>query len=167
MKLKPVIAEIAKENQRMGAEMTNTGLEISPKAINTREEVRAQKLQEAQAISEAVLDAEVRIGQLMRDVPKASHDRGNQYTGGKDPAVGSSHNKRKVIEDAGFSKTQAQRFETLAAHPEIVEQAKAEARENDDIVSRSEASHWRGSPALLSGMRVLIFAVSCDSLYQP
>ncbi len=39
LKLKPVIAEIAKENQRMGAEMTNTGLEISPKAINTREEV--------------------------------------------------------------------------------------------------------------------------------
>ena len=105
--------------------------------VGLAKEVREQKLKEAQAISEAVLDAEVRIGELMRSVPKASHDRGNQYTGGKDPAVGSSHNKRKVIEDAGFSKTQVQRFETLASHPELVEQAKAEARENDDIVSRA------------------------------
>ena len=116
--------------------------------VGLAKEVREQKLKEAQAISEAVLDAEVRIGELMRSVPKASHDRGNQYTGGKDPAVGSSHNKRKVIENAGFSKTQVQRFEELASHPEAVAEAKAEARENDDIVSRSEASHWRGSPAI-------------------
>lgn len=105
--------------------------------VGLAKEVREQKLQEAQLISEAVLDAEVRIGQLMRDVPKASHDRGNQYTGGKDPSVGRSQNKRQVIEESGFSKTQVQRFEELASHPEIVEQAKAEARENDDIVSRS------------------------------
>ena len=66
----------------------------------------------------------------MRNVPKAK----NQYTNAL-PSGGSS-NKRKAIEDAGFTKTQAQRFETLAANPEIVEQAKAEARENDDIVLR-------------------------------
>ena len=30
-----------------------------------------------------------------------------------------------------------QRFEALAKHPEIVKQAKDEARENDDVVSRS------------------------------
>ena len=47
-------------------------------------EVRQQKLREAQDISEAVLDAEVRIGELMREVPKASGgDHGNQYTVGK------------------------------------------------------------------------------------
>ena len=72
----------------------------------------------------------MRIGQLMQSVPKASYDRGNQYTGGKDPAVGNSQkSKREVIEESGFSKTQVQRFEELASHPEIVEQAKAEARE--------------------------------------
>ena len=99
--------------------------------VGLAKSVREQKLKEAQAISEAVLDAEVRIGQLMKEVPKAK----NQYTNAL-PSGGSS-NKRQVIEDAGFTKTQAQRFEVLAANPEIVEQAKAEARENDDIVSRS------------------------------
>lgn len=37
--------------------------------------------------------------------------------------------KTEVIEEAGFTPKQVQRFETLAAHPEIVDQAKAEARE--------------------------------------
>ena len=87
--------------------------------VGLAKSVREQKLKEAQAISEAVLDAEVRIGQLMKEVPKAK----NQYTNAL-PSGGSS-NKRKAIEDAGFTKTQAQRFETLAENPEIVEQAKA------------------------------------------
>ena len=104
--------------------------------VGLAKSVREQKLKEAQAISEAVLDAEVRIGQLMKDVPKATNGGANQYQA-KDPAVGRKQTKRKAIEDAGFTKTQAQRFEVLAANPEIVEQAKAEARENDDIVSRS------------------------------
>ena len=52
--------------------------------------VREQKLKEAQAISEAVLDAEVRIGQLMRDIPKS---KGNQHT--------------KVLIDSGVEKQKA------------------------------------------------------------
>lgn len=72
----------------------------------------------------------------MRDVPKADNGGANQYRA-KDPAVGKKQSKRQVIEESGFSKTQVQRFEELASHPEVVEQAKAEARENDDIVSRS------------------------------
>lgn len=95
--------------------------------------VREQKLQEAQLISEAVLDAEVRIGQLMRDVPKAQGKRTDIQL----LPSGGAKSKEKVIEESGFSKTQVQRFEELASHPEVVEQAKAEARENDDIVSRS------------------------------
>ena len=71
----------------------------------------------------------------MKDVPKATNGGANQYQA-KDPAVGCKQTKRKAIEDAGFTKTQVQRFEVLAANPEIVEAAKAEARENDDIVSR-------------------------------
>lgn len=93
--------------------------------------VREQKLREAQDISEAVLDAEVRIGELMAKVPKAK----NQYDGALNSGVIST--KADVIREAGFTPMQVSRFETLAAHPEIVAQAKAEARENDDIVSRS------------------------------
>ena len=105
--------------------------------VGLAKEVREQKLQEAQLISEAVLDAEVRIGQLMQSVPKASGGDHRSEDFKKNTAGSFEKTKKKVIEEAGFSKTQVQRFEELASHPEIVEQAKKEARENDDIVSRS------------------------------
>ena len=101
--------------------------------VGLAQEVREQKLHEAQDISEAVLDAEVRIGQLMARVPT----RQGKRTDMKPMDSGVQKSKQQIIEDAGFTVKQAQRFETLAAHPEIVEQAKAEARENEDIVSRS------------------------------
>ena len=111
--------------------------------VGLAKEVREQKLKEAQAISEAVLDAEVRIGELMRNVSKVKNNNpnGNNQHRGQRPSGGSSSSnnsktKKKAIEDAGFTKTQAQRFEVLAANPEIVEQAKAEACENNDIVLR-------------------------------
>ena len=151
--------------------------------------VREQKLQEGQALSEALLDAEVRIGQLMREIPKATaynnvsgkatqndtavdlgiskeaeekrasldtQEKENvkkhesaQHTGQQsqspDESVINENNSAKapvrtkadVIKEAGFTPKQAERFQQLAEHPELVERAKAEARENDDIVSRS------------------------------
>lgn len=104
--------------------------------VGLAQEVRTQKLAEAQDIAEAVLDAEVRIGELMREVPKAT--KGNQYTG-KMVVDNGVHNQTKteVIEKAGFTPKQVQRFETLAAHPEVVEQVKAEARESEEVVTRS------------------------------
>lgn len=101
--------------------------------VGLAQEVREQKLREAQDIADAVLDAEVRIGELMSKVPKkqgfASSIRCNDA-----PNV---ETKKEVIERAGFSTDQVKRFETMAAHPEIVEQAKAEAREKEEIVTRS------------------------------
>lgn len=104
--------------------------------VGLAQEVREQKLAEAQEIAEAVLDAEVRIGELMAQVPTQS-----KYNASKrqDTDVQSFQTKTSVIEQAGFTPKQVQRFETLAKHPEIVAQAKAEARENDDVVSRSLA----------------------------
>ncbi len=95
--------------------------------------VREQKLKEAQAISEAVLDAEVRIGELMANVPKKQ----GFASAIRDTGVANVETKTEVIEAAGFTPKQVERFQQLAAHPEIIEQAKAEARGNDDIVSRS------------------------------
>ena len=54
-----------------------------------------------------------------------------------DSGVDFLNSKASTIKEAGFTPKQAERFQQLASHPEIVEQAKAEARENDDIVSRS------------------------------
>jgi DNA modification methylase len=105
--------------------------------VGLAQEVREQKLREAQDISEAVLDAEVRIGELMAKVPKASG--GDRRSTDFKNNSGDTFEKTKtdIIREAGFTPMQVSRFETLAAHPEIVAQAKAEARENDDIVSRS------------------------------
>ena len=103
--------------------------------VGLAQEVRTQKLAEAQDIAEAVLDAEVRIGELMSATPKAV----NQYA--RDSGVTS---KTEALKQAGFIGTDekirqmAHRFETLAAHPEIVEQAKAEARESQEVVTRSD-----------------------------
>lgn len=104
--------------------------------VGLAQEVREQKLREAQDISEAVLDAEVRIGELMAKVPTQSKYNATKR---QDTDVQSFERKTKteIIKDAGFTPKQVQRFQALAAHPEIVAQAKAEARENDDIVSRS------------------------------
>ena len=101
--------------------------------VGLAEEVRRQKLEEAQAISEAVLDAEVKIGELMSGLPKRQGARTDIQP--LDSGVGKL--KSEVIKDSGFTEKQAERFQTLAANPDLVEKAKAEARENDDIVSRS------------------------------
>lgn len=82
-------------------------------------------------LSETLLDAEVRLGDLTKQIPKAT--KGNQYTG-KMVVVSGEHNqkpKNEVIKDLGFSERQAQRFETLADNKDLVELVKQEAREND------------------------------------
>lgn len=139
--------------------------------VGLAEEVYQQKLQEAQDIAEAVLDAEVRIGELMSQVPKATKGTGaNQYTSqraenntddnfsksettaehkdpfaflddGPEEAVDETKpaTKREVIKANGLTPMQVSRFELLAANPGLVEEAKAEARENDRIVTRSDA----------------------------
>jgi site-specific DNA-methyltransferase (adenine-specific) len=98
-------------------------------------EVRQQKLDEGQMISEALLDAEVRIGELTAQMPKATKwdTAENQI----DSGVELIKPKMQAVKEAGFTQKQVERFESLAEHPEIVAQAKAEAREQDDIVSRS------------------------------
>ena len=146
-------------------------------------EVREQKLSEAQDIAEAVLDAEVRLGELIAQLPKATStnnpsgtkktqidtavDLGSDFKNDSDiefkkaetkpsddsdfwdtvfessqePATEEpkSPTKKELIEAAGITQKQAERFQTLAEHPELVEKAKAEARENGDIVTRSSA----------------------------
>lgn len=106
--------------------------------VQLAKEVRQQKQDEARMLSEALLDAEKRIGELTRAIPKAPADRGNQYTGGKTTALSNSQKtKSEVITDLGLTQKQVERFEILANNPDVVEQVKQEARENDDIPTRT------------------------------
>ncbi len=105
--------------------------------VKLAEEVREQKKEEAQMLAEALLDAEVRIGNLLKYIPKAT--KGNQYTGKmvNDSGVDNQRPKKQVIEELGFNQKQAERFETLSSNKDVVEQVKAEARKNEDIPTRS------------------------------
>lgn len=105
------------------------------KKVGLAKEVHEQKLREAQAIAEAVLDAEVRIGELTAAMPKASGGQPFHQDSTMDTAVQST--KKQALEEIGLTEKQANRFETLAKHPEVVEQAKADARSRNDIVNRS------------------------------
>lgn len=105
--------------------------------LQLAEDVREQKKEEAQMLAEALLDAEVRIGDLLKQIPKAT--KGNQYTGKmvSDSSVDNQKTKKQVVEELGFNQKQAERFEKLSSNKDIVEQVKAEARENEDIPTRS------------------------------
>ena len=47
--------------------------------VGLAREVHEQKLKEAQEIAEAVLDAEVQIGKLTAELPRATNGGANQY----------------------------------------------------------------------------------------
>lgn len=99
-------------------------------------EVRDQKRDEAQMLAEALLDAETRLGELMKQIPKNPGMRTDVKP--NDSGVERlKKTKSEVVKDLGFSQKQAERFETLADNKDLVEQVKAEARENDDLPTRT------------------------------
>lgn len=104
--------------------------------LELAEEVREQKKEEAQMLAEALIDAEVRIGDLLKTIPKAQGTR-TDINKPIDIDVVKLETKKEAIERLGFNQKQAERFETLASNKDIVEQVKAEARENEDIPTRS------------------------------
>jgi hypothetical protein len=105
--------------------------------LHIAKEVKDQKLNEAKMLSEALLTAQVRVGELTREIPKAT--QGNQYTGKMvaDTDVANQKPKHEVLADIGITPKQAERYEQLAQHPEIVEQVKAEARETDELPTQT------------------------------
>ena len=103
------------------------------KKVGLASEVLEQKRAEAQEIAELVTLSEMRMGEMLSEIPKAQGQRNDLqlHPHGRDKL------KREVIADAGIARHAADEYQQMAAHPDIVEQAIAEARENDDIVSRA------------------------------
>ena len=92
-------------------------------------EVHQQKLEEAQEIAEAVLDAEVKLGELTSKMSKAV----NQYA-----IRNGAESKSAQLQAVGIKQDTAERFEKMTNHPDVVEQAKADARANGRIVTRQD-----------------------------
>lgn len=130
-----------------------TAVKAEIRAINKiglAKEVYQQKQEEAQMLGEAVMDAETKLGDFLKKIPKASGKRTDLTSSHQCEEVSDEkiknrtsanfekqETKQQVIERLGFNKDQANRFEIMASNKDIVEQVKAEARENEDIPTRS------------------------------
>ncbi len=113
--------------------------------LELAEEVRQQKREEARMLGEALLDAEVRIGELTKRIPKDNSFRGNQWQSNSGVTLADSNTevllpqtKEEILADMGFGKMQVSRYETLAENKDLVEQVKAEARETGEIPTRGK-----------------------------
>ena len=101
--------------------------------VGLAEEIRKQKLEEAQDVADALLAAEVRLGELISELPESPGKRTDLA-----PEDSSVHrSKKEVLEEMGVSVKTAQRYEKLALHPEIVASISAESRDKGTIVSRT------------------------------
>ncbi len=128
--------------------MVRAGIKALDK-LDMAKDVREQKKQEAQMLAEALMDAEVRIGEILLAMPKASGgNHGNQYTSAKfltaedfgnvpKPEPKPIETKQEAAQKLGFNKQQVERFQTLAQNKDVVEQVKQEARANDDLATRT------------------------------
>lgn len=105
------------------------------KKVGLASEVLEQKRAEAQEIAELVTLSEMRMGEMLSEIPKATPNNNPFHEKSTDAPLVKS--KAETIADIGISRDAAKRYQQMAAHPEIVEQAIAEAREKDDIVSRA------------------------------
>lgn len=120
--------------------------------VGLAKEVHDQKLLEAQEIAEAVLDAEVKVGELTAEIPKATPNNNPFHE--IDNSVELVSSKSEQLKQVGIPQRTAERFEHLARHPEAVEQAKREARQNGEVVTRQKAldiitkSHQHKPPAV-------------------
>ena len=133
--------------------MVRAGIKALDK-LDMAKDVREQKKAEAQMLAEALMDAEVRIGEILLAMPKASgkqEARGNRFVSRENltseesstlqptstPQPKPIETKQEAAQKLGFNKQQVERFQTLAQHKDIVEQVKQEARANDDLATRT------------------------------
>ena len=102
--------------------------------LGLAQDVLQQKIQEAQQIAEVKTRAEMRLGELTAAIPKT---RGARTDLTSPTRAEKFETKAEALAKVNISTQKASQYELMAAHPDVVEQAIAEARENDDIVSRS------------------------------
>jgi hypothetical protein len=131
--------EIVKEGVKLPATLEDLSKFVvvgREKLVSVRAEIRAmdrlgllkgireQKLEEGQMLGDAVLDAETRMGELLRD---------NVLSSPRDEEI--KVGRPKTLPE-GISWNQSSQFQKMAAHKDVVERVKAEARERDDLPTR-------------------------------
>lgn len=106
------------------------------KKVKLAKDVYAQKLAEAQEIGELTVEAGQKMGELISQIPKQSGARTDLQTSSE--VSDEVRTKAEVIEDIGLERHQAYEYQLMDKYPQAVENAKQKARENGDVVSRSQ-----------------------------
>ena len=105
------------------------------KKVGLAKDVLEQKKAEAQDIAELVTLSEVKIGAMLKEIPKATPNNNPFHE--FDTAVDFVKPKSETLKEIGIEQKTAERFQKMAEHENIVHEAIEEARRNDDIISRA------------------------------
>ena len=104
------------------------------KRLGFAEEAVRLKTKEAQQLAEQKTYAEMMLGKLTAAMPTSQGKR-NDVTSA--PTMQKLETKEEALKRVNIPHQQASQYERMAAHPDIVEEALAEARESGDVVSRA------------------------------
>lgn len=105
--------------------------------LDMAKEVYDQKIEEQARLQELTLLAYQRMGEITRELPTSAGGRPSEKTL---PASGKSLEKSKfqAIQDLGFSTSQVNRMEQMAAHPDVVEEVIAESQAGQTEATQTE-----------------------------
>ena len=98
--------------------------------LGMAQEVLAQKEEEHRMLNELILDAGARIGELTREIPKATGGQPYQKKSTCDSGDTSRpKTKEQIGAELGFTRHDMSRFEKLSNNKDLIEEEKALARE--------------------------------------
>ena len=99
--------------------------------------IHEQTLKEAQELSVAVITAEQRIGEILKEMPKASGGdrRSDDF---KLRGASNFETKSEAIAEMGYSKDEASDYQRMAKNPEVVDQVVKDKLAAGELVTRSD-----------------------------
>lgn len=103
--------------------------------LSVAQEIRDQTFKEAQDMSNALIAAEQRIGELLLAIPKQSGARTDLGTSAE--RTDEVKSKSEVIAEMGYERHDAHDYQQMAKHPEVVRKVIADALENGEIVTKA------------------------------
>ncbi len=106
-------------------------------SIEDISELNKRTLNAAQTANSLAVYGQMRIGELLAQIPKVS---ANQYTteSAISDVVEKPKPKTETVRELGFSKDQVSDYQNLAKNPEVVEQVLKEAQASGKFVSMAE-----------------------------
>lgn len=102
---------------------------------NEASEEEKRLLRRAQEEAEYLIDVRAKMGEITARMEKGSGGKPFQkdFTGNNEVT-----SKETQLSSIGLTKMQASRYETLSRHPEVIESAKEQARDNNELVTMSQ-----------------------------